>query len=103
MIRCSTQQPIEVHSSELWAFHFPQNQPNLQRSAPLAVTSGFIVQDLIRRYPEPENWLRKLKTIGQNATAGYYPTIRKLELELIQAGKVGDNFKFSFVPSNNRL
>ncbi|KAI3332112.1 hypothetical protein HD806DRAFT_181597 [Xylariaceae sp. AK1471] len=95
MINSNTQQPMEVLSSGLWASHLPQNQPNLQGNAPLAIASGFLVQNLVRRYHDSENWSRKLKAIEQNARAGYYPTIRKLELELIQAGKVGRNLKFS--------
>lgn len=89
MVNSNTQQqPIEVLSSELWSSHVATNQPDLQGSTPLAIASAYIVQDLCRRYQDSENFLLKLRAIGQNARAGYYATIRKLELELIQTGKV---------------
>ncbi|KAI8956244.1 hypothetical protein F4801DRAFT_586327 [Xylaria longipes] len=87
MINSNTQQPMEVISSNLWSLHVSSNQPSLQVSTPLTIASGFIVQDLYRTYHDSEDFLRKLKDIGQNARAGYYGTIRKLELELIQTGK----------------
>ncbi|KAI0815829.1 hypothetical protein GGR55DRAFT_365206 [Xylaria sp. FL0064] len=87
MVNGNIQQPIEVLSSELWSSHSAPSQPNLQGHNALAIASSFLVQDLCRRYRESENFLPKLTAIGQNARAGYYPTIRKLELELIQTGK----------------
>ncbi|KAI1738764.1 hypothetical protein F4680DRAFT_157757 [Xylaria scruposa] len=87
IVNGSTQQPMEVLGSELWSLHFTSNQPSLQVPTPLTITSGYIVQDLYRRYHDSEDFLRKLKEIGQNARAGYYSTIRKLELELIQTGR----------------
>lgn len=88
MINGNIQQPMEVLSSELWSSHFPSNQPGLQGHTPLTIASTFLVQDLCHRYHDSEDFLLKLKAIGQNAGAGYYVTIRKLELELIQTGKV---------------
>lgn len=90
MVNSNPQQLLEVLSSELWSLHFASNQPSLQVSAPLIAASGYIVQDLFRKYHDSEDFLQKLKEIGQNVRAGYYSTIRKLELELIQTGKVGN-------------
>ncbi|KAI1755603.1 hypothetical protein F4782DRAFT_411650 [Xylaria castorea] len=87
IVNSNTQQPMEVLGSELWSSHLTSNQSSLQVPTPLTITSGFIVQDLCRRYQDSEDLLRKLKEIGQNARAGYYGTIRKLELELIQTGR----------------
>ncbi|KAI0421038.1 hypothetical protein F5X98DRAFT_371055 [Xylaria grammica] len=87
MINGNIQQPIEVLSSELWSSHLPPNQPNLQGPTALTIASTFLVQDLCRRFHDSENLVSKLKAILQNARAGYYATIRKLELELIQTGK----------------
>ncbi|KAI0402089.1 hypothetical protein F4802DRAFT_600464 [Xylaria palmicola] len=87
MVNSSIQQPMEVISSELWSAHFTSSQSNLQGATPLIIASTFLVQDLCRRYHDSENFLNKLKEIGQNARAGYYGTIRKLELELMQTGK----------------
>ncbi|KAI0489878.1 hypothetical protein F4859DRAFT_501538 [Xylaria cf. heliscus] len=87
MINSNTQQPMEVLNSELWSLHFASNQPGIQVPPPLVAASGFIVQDLYRRYHDSEDFVQKLKEIGQSVRAGYYGTIRKLELELIQTGK----------------
>ncbi len=89
MVNGNIQQPLEVVSSELWSSHLTSNQPNLQGSDALTIASAYLVQDLCRTYHDSENFLPKLTAIGQNARAGYYATIRKLELELIQTGKVG--------------
>ncbi|KAJ8129844.1 hypothetical protein O1611_g3787 [Lasiodiplodia mahajangana] len=94
MINGNIQQPIEVLNSELWSSHLASNQPNLQGPTPLTLASTYLVQDLCRRYHESENFLQKLKAIGQNARAGYYGTIRKLELELVQIGK-------NYLPKND--
>ncbi|KAI1430340.1 hypothetical protein F5Y12DRAFT_17130 [Xylaria sp. FL1777] len=87
MVNGNIQQPIEVLSSELWSSHLASNQPNLQGPNALVIASSFLVQDLCRRYHDLEDFLPKLTAIGQNVRAGYYATIRKLELELIQTGK----------------
>ncbi|TGJ83063.1 hypothetical protein E0Z10_g5722 [Xylaria hypoxylon] len=87
MINGNIQQPIQVLSSELWSSHITANQSNLQVPTALTIASQFLVQDLCRRYHDSENLLSKLKAILQNARGGYYSTIRKLELELIQTGK----------------
>lgn len=89
MININTQPSMEVLSSGLWSAHLTSNQSTLQ---PLAVASAYLVQDLCRRYHDSENLVQKLKVIGQNARGGYYTTIRKLELELIQTGKVGRTY-----------
>ncbi|KAI0525755.1 hypothetical protein F5B22DRAFT_251966 [Xylaria bambusicola] len=87
MVNGNIQQPLEVLSSELWSSHLTSNQPNLQGPNPLTIASTFLVQDLCRRYHDAEDFLPKLTAIGHNARAGYYVTIRKLELDLIQTGK----------------
>lgn len=89
MVNGNIQQPLEVLSSELWSSHLTSNQPNLQGPNPLSIASTFLVQDLCRRYHDAESFLPKLTAIGHNARVGYYVTIRKLELDLIQTGKVG--------------
>lgn len=101
MINGNIQQPMEVLSSELWSSHFPSNQPGLQGHTPLTIASTFLVQDLCHRYHDSEDFLLKLKAIGQNAGAGYYVTIRKLELELIQTGKIyltSSDFLDQYIP-----
>lgn len=106
MINIHGQQSTEVLRSELYASHLPQNQPILQGGTPLAIASGFLVQKLVRRHHDCENFLRKLKVIGQHAQEGHYQTIRKLELELIRAGKVRkilEDYVSPFTPRRSRL
>ncbi|KAI1179435.1 hypothetical protein F4777DRAFT_476575 [Nemania sp. FL0916] len=87
MINGNIHQPLDVLSSELWSSHVTPNQTNLQGPSPLTIASAFLVQDLCRRYHDSRNLLSKLTFIGNKARGGYYGTIRKLELELIQTGK----------------
>ncbi|KAI1133618.1 hypothetical protein F5Y10DRAFT_2360 [Nemania abortiva] len=96
MLNSNIQQPIEVLNSEIWSSHLTSNQSNLQGPTPLTLASAFLVQDLCRRYHESDNLLAKLKAVGHNARAGYYSTIRKLELELVQIGK-------NYLPRNDFL
>ncbi|KAI1162464.1 hypothetical protein F5B18DRAFT_662375 [Nemania serpens] len=101
MVNGNIQQPMEVLSSELWTSHFTSNQSSLQGHTPLTIASTFLVQELCQRYHDSEDFLLKLKAIGQNARAGYYATIRKLELELIQTGKIyltSSDFLDQYIP-----
>lgn len=93
MVNGNVQQPTEFLSPELWPL--PSNQSSLQGHTPLIIESAFLVQDLCQRYHDSEDFLLKLKAIGQNAREGYYATIRELELELIQTGKVIKTQHFS--------
>ncbi|KAI0159612.1 hypothetical protein GGR57DRAFT_490632 [Xylariaceae sp. FL1272] len=95
----------EVVTSELYSSHIAESQTSLQGHTPLTIASTFIVEDLRRNFRE-EIWLRKLKTIGQRVQSGYYPTIRKLELELLQTGKdclESTEFFDHFVPQVRNL
>ncbi|KAI1435660.1 hypothetical protein GGR50DRAFT_693894 [Xylaria sp. CBS 124048] len=87
VVKSDTQHPIEVLSSDVWASHLSSNQPHSSGDTPLTIASSYLVQELCRRYHDSDSLLGKLKAIGQNARTGYYPSIRKLELELIQTGK----------------
>ncbi|KAI0395905.1 hypothetical protein F5Y17DRAFT_169985 [Xylariaceae sp. FL0594] len=101
VISGDTQQPMGVLDSELWSCHASQTEPNSQGHMPLAIASTYLVEDLIRKYPGYENLARKLKTMAHNHRAGYHSTIRKLELQLIQAGKnifTSDDFFDQYVP-----
>ncbi|KAI1185819.1 hypothetical protein F5B17DRAFT_441580 [Nemania serpens] len=99
MVNGNVQQPTEFLSPELWPL--PSNQSSLQGHTPLIIESAFLVQDLCQRYHDSEDFLLKLKAIGQNAREGYYATIRELELELIQTGKIyltSSDFLDQYIP-----
>ncbi|KAI1116870.1 hypothetical protein F5Y14DRAFT_36724 [Nemania sp. NC0429] len=101
MVNGNIQQPMEVLSSELWSIHLSSNQSSLQGHTPLTIASTFLVQDLCQKYHDSEDFLLKLKDIVQNTQAGYYGTIRKLELELIQTGKIyltSSDFLDQYIP-----
>ncbi|KAI1339523.1 hypothetical protein F5Y15DRAFT_75462 [Xylariaceae sp. FL0016] len=78
---------IEVLTSELHATHVAEIQPNSSHNNPFAMASGYIIQVLGQEYRNWDTLAPSLMTIGQRVQAGFIPTIRKLELELIQAGK----------------
>ncbi|KAI1819036.1 hypothetical protein F4861DRAFT_195836 [Xylaria intraflava] len=87
VVKSNIHQPIEVLNSDLWASHLPSNQSNLPGDIPFTAASAYLVQDLCRNYPDYDRLLGQLQAIGHNARGGYYPSIRKLELELIRTGK----------------
>ncbi|KAI0484681.1 hypothetical protein GGR56DRAFT_36353 [Xylariaceae sp. FL0804] len=80
------QQGPEVIASELSFTHSTDYHPSSSQIG-LAATSMYIVQVLSQRFQDFSNLLPRLKAIGQSAQAGYIPTIRRLELQLFDAGK----------------
>ncbi|KAI1329750.1 hypothetical protein F5Y16DRAFT_80848 [Xylariaceae sp. FL0255] len=96
----------EVISSELYAFHYAESQRALQNDSPFVTASNYIAHTLRNSFSEHESVTRKLKVIQQRAQSGYYPTTRKLELELIQAGKGSltlNEFFERYIPEVRRL
>jgi hypothetical protein len=83
--------PIEVLTSDLWSTHLSETGPDTQCSPDaFSITVHYIVQILNRQFEtEDENYdlASKLKMVSQRISAGYTATVRRLELELLQAGK----------------
>ncbi|GAP82582.1 putative zinc finger protein [Rosellinia necatrix] len=93
MTESRIRQPMEVIRSDIWHSHLVPNQPALPA---LRIASEYLISQLCHLYQDSENLLQKLRVVANNARAGYYATIRRLELELIQTGK-------NCLPSNDFL
>ncbi|KAI1877026.1 uncharacterized protein JN550_001098 [Neoarthrinium moseri] len=83
--------PIEVLTSDLWSEHLSADVPGTQHSADaFSVAATYIVQMLRQKFSsadQSETLIRRLKSADQRVTAGQITTIRRFELELLQAGK----------------
>ncbi|CAJ2513505.1 Uu.00g016240.m01.CDS01 [Anthostomella pinea] len=87
VIASDTQRSMEVLTSELWSAHVTEMQPDTSRNNPFAITSNYIIQVLSQNFHDSQSLLPRLRVIGQRVHAGYIATVRKLELEVLQAGK----------------
>lgn len=87
----SENRPIEVLTSDLWSTHLSETGPNTQPSSgAFSITVNYIVQILSRQFETEDGngeLASKLKMVSQHISAGYTATVRRLELELLQAGK----------------
>ncbi|ORY65052.1 uncharacterized protein BCR38DRAFT_408795 [Pseudomassariella vexata] len=89
VVNSYAERPIEILTSDLWSMHISEHRPNASPTDAFAITVRYIVQVLNQTFPDVENQSlsQKLMAINQRVNAGYITTVRKLELELLQAGK----------------
>jgi hypothetical protein len=80
-----------VLASELWTRHFADTAVDNSVNAPFAVTVTFILKLLSQRFSGVRRFGSYLKDIQQRVNSGYITSVRRAELELFQAGKVGFN------------
>ena len=78
----------DEQSSALWAMHTDESNQNTEHNSAFAVTGNFILQDLSQGLREPASLLHNLGVVSQKLRSNMVPTIRRLELEILQAGKV---------------
>jgi hypothetical protein len=83
------ERPIEILTSDLWSTHLSETGPGLlPPSDAFTITVSYIIQVLGQNFePEFPGLASKLKTVKQHVGTGYITTARRLELELLQAGK----------------
>ncbi|KAI0014904.1 hypothetical protein F4780DRAFT_133935 [Xylariomycetidae sp. FL0641] len=86
VVNVDTERPDEVLRSELFSLHMSESQYHVTPGGPLAATSDFIVRKLETMFPV-EGLLQALGHVRHNANMCMISTVRKLELDLIQAGK----------------
>lgn len=78
--------PLEILTSDLWSTHLSELCLPTSNDA-FAITVDYIIRVLCQNFHGSQNLSPKLKTINQRVATGSIPTIRKLELELLLAGK----------------
>ena len=81
---------IEILTSDLWSMHMSESRP--QNSKPpnaFVITVGYITQILGQNFGSQNEVLAStLRALYAKVESGYITTIRRLELEMLQAGKV---------------
>lgn len=81
---------VEVMASELYTTHIAGAIPKLQPAPDaFSITVSYMVQMLSQKFGALSDTLRpKLKSVSHKVSSGYITTTRRLELELLQAGKL---------------
>lgn len=87
---CTIHEPVkaDIHASDLYIRHLKDNKITLVPNQPLSIALKFMIKELIANFPDTPAFGDRLCTILGQVNAGYSWTIRQLELDLIQAGKV---------------
>jgi len=91
---------LEVLTSSLFTKHFPQDG-GTATGEPFHVTINFILTLLIQSFTDADGLAGKLRGLHQRLLAGSIQTVRRAELELLQAGKASMSpaaFFSRFVP-----
>jgi hypothetical protein len=84
----SDNRPLEVITSDLWSTHVTETGPPAQSSNAFPVTVSYIIQVLNQSFGPSSNGIsQRLRAINQRAASGVITSIRRLELEILQAGK----------------
>ncbi|KAH9904139.1 hypothetical protein F4778DRAFT_83664 [Xylariomycetidae sp. FL2044] len=81
------QRPIEILASDLLSLHLSDFQPDTAQNSPFAITANYIISILTQTSYNSADLTTRLGGISQRVHAGYIVTIRRLELEILQAGK----------------
>lgn len=86
----SSTRPAETMGSELYTAHTAEADPKHHSvSDAFSITVKYMVQILSQKFGTLSDSLRpKLQSISQRVTSGHITTIRRLELELLQTGKL---------------
>jgi hypothetical protein len=79
---------VEVLTSDLWTRHLTEVNIGAAVDPALEATIGYILKILCGKYQDTEGFVAQMKDIRKRAKAGSISSIRRAELELLQAGKV---------------
>ncbi|KAI1505367.1 hypothetical protein F5X99DRAFT_416122 [Biscogniauxia marginata] len=87
VVSSDSQRPAEVLTSELWSTHVAEKPPNSSQNNPFAITANYIVRVLSQNFHDHDGLVSRLKVVSQRIHTGHIDTVRRLELDLTQAGK----------------
>ncbi|RYP46944.1 hypothetical protein DL768_006927 [Monosporascus sp. mg162] len=77
----------EVVPSTLWSTHMAEMRHDALHTDAFAVTANYILQVLSQNFRDSADLLSYLSVIGQRVKNNAVTTVRRLELEILQAGK----------------
>ena len=82
----------DEQDSALWSTHMAETNHDPGHFNAFAVTGNYIVQDLGQYFRESSRLLSNLGIVGQRLKSNAISTIRRLELEILRAGRVSSSF-----------
>lgn len=87
---------IEILTSELWSMHLSNRPHSPKPTDAFVITVDYITRFLGQNFrSQNEALASKLRCLYTKVASGYITTIRRLELELLQAGKVSCQYSFA--------
>ncbi|KAI1484583.1 hypothetical protein F5X96DRAFT_430734 [Biscogniauxia mediterranea] len=87
VININSEGPEEVIASELWMTHAEERQTDSSRNNPFTIAASYIIRMLCEEFQGARDLQSRLRGVSQRLQRGIIGTVRRLELELIQAGQ----------------
>ncbi|KAI0593398.1 hypothetical protein F4775DRAFT_499134 [Biscogniauxia sp. FL1348] len=87
VININAEGPEEVIASELWMTHAEERQTDSSRNNPFTIAASYIIRMLCDDFQGARDLQSRLRGVSQRLQRGFIGTVRRLELELIQAGQ----------------
>ncbi|RYP06637.1 hypothetical protein DL765_009411 [Monosporascus sp. GIB2] len=91
VVNGSGQGSAETVPSALWSTHMAEVRHDALHTDAFAITANYILQVLSQNFQDSTDLLSRLSVIGQRVKNNAVTTIRRLELEILQAGKTFDD------------
>lgn len=86
-VQANTDQPI-IQTSDLYTQHLRDKTMDVNSGSPFVLTVIFMLTSLSQRYSAHPEFINSLKDLQQRVNSNSVSTTRRLDLELMQAGKV---------------
>jgi hypothetical protein len=80
--------PLEVQLSDLYARHLLESNPGTAISGAFTATVHFVLSIILQDYADVEGLPTKLSDLHQRVSSGLVASVRKVEIQLFNAGKV---------------
>ncbi|RYO95843.1 hypothetical protein DL764_007595 [Monosporascus ibericus] len=87
VVKGGGQGSAEAVPSALWSTHMAEMRHDASHTDAFAITANYILQVLSQNFHDSTDLLSYLPVVGQRVKNNAVTTIRRLELELLQAGK----------------
>ena len=78
----------EIQTSQLYMQHIQDTSLDAHSDSAFALTVAFMLKLLSQEFPDPPSFTASLKQIEHRVNSNFISTTRRLELELMHAGKV---------------
>lgn len=82
----------EILAAELWSKHHQLSDIQVPPNSPFAITVDFIMTMLDQKFSEYPDLKPQIGGISHRLKSGSIGSVRRVELEVLQAGKVGTSY-----------